>query len=219
MIFDYVESTDPNPPAAGEKRDLARGYIDLDQIKEHEVYVFVTHSHPDHLDPVIYSWQDAVKEITYIFGWAAGSDPSHHYMVGPRAEGRVGKLQVYTINTHHAGVPEVAYLIESDGVWIYHNGDYMAAFQDDFEYLTSFTDQVHAAFLIGWPFPDHQQFQQALLFSDLFAPEVLFASCREGDEEKCGQFADMLADRGIDVPVRYAQQRGEAFEILLPGVE
>lgn len=219
MIFDYVESTDPNPPAAGEVRDLGRGYIDVEEIKEHEAYVFVTHSHPDHYDPVIYEWQETIDEIRYVFGWAAGENPEYHYLVGPRGEAEVGDLRVNTINSHHADVPEVAYLVESEGIWIYHNGDYMATYEEDFEYLKTFSDHVDIAFLIGWPYPDHQQFQQAMLFTELFTPEVIFASCREGDEGRCQQFAEMLADRGVEVSVQYAPSRGQAFEVSLSVTE
>lgn len=213
LVFDYVESTDPNPPAAGEARDLRRGYIDTKEIKDYEVYVFVTHSHPDHYDPVIYEWQDGVDDIVYFFGWEAGDSPEHHYLVGPRAETEAGSVEVYTINTRHADVPEVAFLVKVGGVWIYHSGDYMASYSEDFDFLKTISDHIDIAFLIGWPYPDHQQFQQAILFTELFTPEYLFASCREGDEEKCRQFADLLAESGVDATIQYPARRGDVFEI------
>lgn len=53
----------------------------------------------------------------------AGDDSSHHYLVGPRAELKSGGLEIATINSHHSGVPEVAWLVKVDGIVLYHNGD------------------------------------------------------------------------------------------------
>jgi hypothetical protein len=218
LVFDYVESTDPNLPAAREEQNLQRGYVNTEEIKDYEVFVFVTHSHPDHYDPVILEWKEHVDDITYFFGWQADDDPEHHYLIGPRAHTKSGGLQVFTINSHHAGVPEVAYLVKVDRITIYHNGDYMASFEEDFEYLKTISDHIDIAFVIGWPFINHQQFQQAILLSDLFYPEYLFASCREGDEEKCRQFADLFVEQGVEATVQYSEQRGDEFIISGLGI-
>jgi L-ascorbate metabolism protein UlaG (beta-lactamase superfamily) len=215
LIFDYVESTDPNPPAANEARNLQRGYINTEEVKEYEVYVFVTHSHQDHYDPVILEWENAVDNITYFFGWQAGDNPDHHYLIGPRAHGEFGSLKVFTINSHHAGVPEVAYLVQINGITIYHNGDYMSSYVEDFEYLKTISDQIDIAFVIGWPYIDHQHFQQARFLADMFYPEYLFAICREGDEERCRQFKELLIEYGVDANIGSADRRGEEFVISI----
>lgn len=219
LIFDYVESTDPNPPAAGEARNFQRGYINPEEIDDYQVYVFVTHSHPDHYDPVILEWQDHIDDITYFFGWQAGDDPEHRYMIGPRAHAQSGTLHVFTINSHHAGVPEVAYLVKMDGKTIYHNGDYMSSYVEDFEYLKTISDHIDIAFVIGWPYTNHQHFQQAMLLAEMFHPQHLFAICREGDEEKCRQFAYLLQENGVDAAVQYSEQRGQEFIISRLGTD
>jgi L-ascorbate metabolism protein UlaG (beta-lactamase superfamily) len=213
LIFDYVESTDPSPPENGEMRNLRHGYISTEEIKDYEVYVFVTHSHQDHYDPVILEWQEDVDNIRYFFGWQADDNPEYHYMIGPRAHTQSGSVEVFTINSHHAGVPEVAYLVQINGITIYHNGDYMSSYVEDFEYLQTISDHIDIAFVIGWPYMDHQHFKQAILLADMFYPEYLFASCREGEVEKCRQFADLLVDYGVDALVQYSDQRGNEFVI------
>jgi L-ascorbate metabolism protein UlaG (beta-lactamase superfamily) len=211
LVFDYVERSDLAPLASGEAQDLQRGYIDADELRDFDVYVFVTHSHPDHFDPVILGWQDQIPTIAYFFGWQAGDNPQHHYMIGPRAHTQAGAVEVYTINSHHAGVPEVAYLVKVDGLTIYHNGDYLASYLEDFEYLHTITDHIDIAFVIGWPFVNHQHFQQATLLAELFHPTYMFAINREGDEDKSRQFSELLAEHGVDVTVLYAEHRGDNF--------
>jgi len=124
LIFDYQEERDGRQEKARPgKPSLAAGWIDPQEIKDLKVRVFVSHSHGDHFDPVILKWKEAVPDIAYHFGWKAGDDSSHHYLVGPRAELKSGGLEIATINSHHSGVPEVAWLVKVDGLVIYHNGD------------------------------------------------------------------------------------------------
>jgi hypothetical protein len=134
-------------------------------------------------------------------------------LVGPRAQAQVGALEVFTINSHHSNVPEVAYLIEVDGITIYHNGDYKSSYEQDFAFLQTITDHIDIAFVIGWPFPDDQYFQQALLMAELFDPTYMFAICRPGDEARAQQFAEMLPPLGVESSILYAEQRGSSFTI------
>jgi L-ascorbate metabolism protein UlaG (beta-lactamase superfamily) len=124
LIFDYQERSDGRQPKTRPLRpSLASGWIDPEEIKGLKVRVFVSHSHDDHFDPVIFSWKKTVPDILYYFGWQAADDPSYAYLIGPRAELKSGGLEIATINSHHSGVPEVAWLIKADGLVIYHNGD------------------------------------------------------------------------------------------------
>lgn len=218
LVFDYVGSGDPNPPTSGEARNLRRGYIDPDELSSFEVYVFVTHSHQDHFDRVILEWQDRIDQITYFFGWQAGSNPEHHYMTDPRAQTQSGGVEVYTINSQ-SDVPEVAYLVKVDGITIYHNGDYRGSYLEDFEYLQTITDHIDIAFVIGWPYESHQHFQQAKLLAEMFDPMYMFAICREGDEGKSREFVELLAEHGVETKALYAEHRGESFILSGNGSE
>ena len=124
LIFDYQEARDGQRPKTRPGRPaLANGWIDPLEIKDLKVRVFVSHSHNDHYDPVILTWKEVVPDIAYHFGWKAADDPSYHYLTGPRAELESGGLEIATINSHHSGVPEVAWLVKVDGLVVYHNGD------------------------------------------------------------------------------------------------
>jgi L-ascorbate metabolism protein UlaG (beta-lactamase superfamily) len=218
LVFDYVGAAGPTQPASGEAQHLQRGYIDPYELRSLEVYVFVTHSHQDHFDPGILEWDHQIDQITYFFGWQAGGNPEHHYMIGPRAHTQSGGVEVYTVNSH-SDVPEVAYLVKVDGITIYHNGDYRGSYVEDFEYLHTITDQIDIAFVIGWPYVSHQNFQQAKLLAEMFNPTCMFAICREGDEDKSREFAELLAEHGLETNVLYAEHRGDDFICSTSGVE
>lgn len=124
---------------------------------------------------------------------------------------QAGDVEVYTINSHHAGVPEVAFLVKVDGYTIYHNGHYRAEYVEDYEYLATITDHIDIAFVIGHPFVDHPYFQQAVRLNEVFHPTYMFAINREGEEFKCRQFAELLAEHGIEVNVISGERRGDSF--------
>jgi len=149
LIFDYQEKSDGRQPKTKPAQpSLASGWIDPEEIKGLKVRVFASHSHEDHFDPVIFSWKATVPDILYFFGWKAADDPAHAYLIGPRAELESGGLVIATINSHHSGVPEVAWLIKADGLVIYHNGDCLP---DDpvaaHDYLRTKTAAVDLAFV------------------------------------------------------------------------
>ena len=86
LIFDYQERRDgPQPRTRPAAPGLDRGWVDPAEIARDRVRVFVSHSHDDHFDPVIFAWRKAVPDIAYFFGWKAADDPAYHYLVGPRA--------------------------------------------------------------------------------------------------------------------------------------
>lgn len=149
LIFDYQEERDGRQPKTKPERpSLASGWIDPEEIKGLKVRVFASHSHGDHFDPVIFTWKGTVPDILYYFGWKAADDPAHAYLIGPRAELDSGGLEIATVNSHHSGVPEVAWLIKVDGLVVYHNGDCLP---DDpvaaHEHLLTKTASVDLAFV------------------------------------------------------------------------
>jgi L-ascorbate metabolism protein UlaG (beta-lactamase superfamily) len=149
LIFDYQETySGRQRKTVPARRFLADGWIDPQEIKDLKVRVFVTHAHEDHFDPVIFTWKRAIPDITHYFGWKATDDPSYHSFIGPRAALASDDLVIATINSHHSGVPEVAWLVKVDGLVVYHNGDCQPedpAAEHDF--LKTKTDRIDLAFV------------------------------------------------------------------------
>ena len=124
LIFDYQDQRDGREPKRRPDRpSLANGWIDPIEIRNLKVRVFVSHSHEDHFDRAIFGWRNSIPDIAYYFGWKVSEDPFYNCLVGPRAELKAGDMEIATINSHHSGVPEVAWLVKVDGLVIYHNGD------------------------------------------------------------------------------------------------
>lgn len=112
FIFDYYLDS---PKGCG----LEKGVIDPEEIKDLDVVVFVSHSHPDHYNPRIFSWRKTVGKIRYVLSDDIKTSEDV-IRVAPGQEYDLGDLSVRTLDSTDIGV---AFLIQADSLCIYHAGD------------------------------------------------------------------------------------------------
>jgi len=121
LIFDYFPGGRlPNEPA------LCNGYIDPKEITGMNVMVFVSHEHGDHFAPEIFEWAGTVPNIRYVMGCSAETEVPYD-LVNPRQTADFDGIQVRTIESNDSGV---GFLVEVDGLTIYHAGDHANRLQD-----------------------------------------------------------------------------------------
>jgi L-ascorbate metabolism protein UlaG (beta-lactamase superfamily) len=212
LVFDYVSNlgTPSADPAAGGFDD---GTIEAPDLEGLETFVFASHAHRDHFDRAIMDWAGGGEGVHYFFGWEAGDVAEHHYMVGPNASAEVSGVKVYTVNSVPDGIPEVAYLVEVDGMWIYHNGDHFVRNDEDLDYLAGISSEIDLAFVPGFAAPGAPFFEKGMRFLERFKPRIVFPMHRGGDEEAAQEWAQVLADRGMVLDLRFPQARGDRFDL------
>lgn len=125
LIFDYF------------KGDRVPGYRFGGVLPEYEadtpVFVFASHSHKDHFDMDVLRWTEKYHNIHYIFSKDTKMSPNFlkkHGInpavrdkilyVGPNASYEVEDVKIETYRSTDAGV---AFLVETNGVSLYHAGD------------------------------------------------------------------------------------------------
>ena len=212
LVFDYTpdQGSASSAPNGG---GLGDGVIHLDDLRGKDVIVFTSHAHGDHYNPVILGWEEGTSSIHYVFGWRAGDNPRHHYLEGPRATVEIEGVKVFTVNSSPDGVPEVAFLVEVEGLWIYHNGDHYTSGTDDLDYLTGLTSRVDVAFLPGVARFRDTWVEKEILFVERFNPGVVFPmhlGRREGDAEA---WIRILRENGLDPTVLAPMKRGDRFHL------
>jgi ankyrin repeat protein/L-ascorbate metabolism protein UlaG (beta-lactamase superfamily) len=121
LVFDYF-----SPGRAPEEPSLCNGRIAPEEIAGENVTVFVTHEHGDHYDPAIFEWQENLADVTYVIGCPIEEEHPHVFMEG-RQERKIDGMKVTTIESNDTGV---GYLIEVDGLVIFHAGDHANRHQD-----------------------------------------------------------------------------------------
>ena len=125
LVFDYF------PKEAVETVHFEGRMPELDANKH--IYVFASHSHKDHFSLEVLRWREKYSQISYIFSkdirlgraylLRNGLDPEikkqiHFVSVIEKYE--IGDLVVETLRSTDAGV---AYLVQAEGLSIYHAGD------------------------------------------------------------------------------------------------
>jgi len=212
LVFDYQEKRDGQVPRTRPGRPaLENGWVVAEEVRGQRVRVFTSHSHADHYDPVVLEWRKSVPDIQYYFGWKVGEDSLVHCLEGPRAELESDGLEISTVNSHHSGVPEVAWLVKVDGLVIYHNGDCQVDFKRDHPYLKARADRIDLAFVPRlhedkW----HYGRQNADLFRR-FRPRAVFPMHDSAGAPGYREFERVWRGRIPDLPVFVPERLGERF--------
>lgn len=113
LVFDYWRGEEPNvlPEEAGLKEETLRAY--------RQVVVFVSHSHPDHLDEVIWSWQ-RLGNVTYVVSYELPPACTGLRMRPGDALQLSEKLAVRAYDSTDLGI---SFVVELGGFTIFHAGD------------------------------------------------------------------------------------------------
>ncbi len=117
MIFDYYNNRSENRNA-----DLAGGIFDPRVHSEEEIFVFASHRHGDHFNPVILNWEKQHPKVHYIL---SDDIPFHGksenvLSVSPEKTYTFCGLTIQTLASTDEGV---AFLVKIDDFTIYHAGD------------------------------------------------------------------------------------------------
>jgi L-ascorbate metabolism protein UlaG (beta-lactamase superfamily) len=217
LIFDYVSLS--RTGEASENPSLAEGYIDPSEIKNCNVFVFVSHGHADHFDPAIFEWESSIKNITYIFGWQADKNPKYVYLKDPRMKKTFDSLEVYTINHDFDGIPEVAYLLKVDGLVIYFSGDHGSTgeeinpvFKDNIDYLSQQATDIDMAFISQFGSRAGGEVNNGDLYTiSKLGPRVTLPMHQGGGERFYKKFAQEAKQKGAQTEFICAEKRGDRF--------
>lgn len=114
LIFDCW-----NMKAAQGKKGLAGGAVDPAELVGENVVVFVSHAHGDHYSTGIFKWAGYIPNIRYIVSDDVRA-PKEAYALKPHEAYDIDGIHIRTLRSTDEGV---AFLVEVDGLHIYHAGD------------------------------------------------------------------------------------------------
>jgi L-ascorbate metabolism protein UlaG (beta-lactamase superfamily) len=217
IIFDYVWV--PRSSNMAENPSLADGYLDSAELKDHSVFVFVSHRHGDHFDPKIFEWEKSVENIQYIFGWNAEQNPGYHYLNTPRTKTTINGIEVYNINHEFDGIPEAAFLVKTDGLVIFHSGDHGSTgeelnplFKSNIDFLADRENQIDMAFISQFGSRSGGEVNNGDLYTiEKLEPKVTFPMHQGGGERFYERFAQEAQQKGAKSQVVCAKKQGDRF--------
>jgi len=112
LVFDYWRTS---PKGA----DLEKGVVDPAALREQDVVAFASHSHSDHFNRTILNWREDIPKLRIVL---SDDIPAVEgaLMIGPGETLVQPDLTVRTLASNDQGV---AFIVEVDGLCIYHAGD------------------------------------------------------------------------------------------------
>jgi ankyrin repeat protein/L-ascorbate metabolism protein UlaG (beta-lactamase superfamily) len=212
LVFDYFQPGRP-PDEAG----LCNGHIDPLEIAGEHLTVFVTHEHRDHYDPAIFGWKDNLPDVTYVLGCTVEEDKPH-ILMGPREERMIDGMKVTTIESNDTGV---GYVIEVDGLTIFHAGDHANRQQDfsgpfraEIDYLKDKGVRPDIAFMpiSGCGFGDQVAVRMGVHYAlEILKPLVFLPMHSGGGEYKYSEFIREAKRDFPDIDMRAPKTGGDHF--------
>lgn len=221
LLFDYWENATPTEPC------MANGHITPAELAGQNVEVFVSHEHRDHFDPAIFSWADADLDLTYYFGVRPenlnqenrqGYNGQEYVYTAPRSETTSDGMLIRTIQANDAGV---GFLIEVDGITIYHAGDHAGwregerdGFLAEVDYLDGIDADIDFAFVnvTGCHAGDTLALAEATFYTlEKLAPAIMVPTHGMDREHVYRSFADKVAAQGFETPVLCPKIRGDHY--------
>ena len=154
-------------------------------------------------------------DITYVFGWNANQGLDHIYCDFERQELTLGDMRIRTIVHDFDRIPEAAFLVELDGLRIFHSGDHgngPPPFKEDFvgnlQYIAGIAPEVDLAFIPLWG-------EESFVVKTL-KPKYTFPMHGLDREHQYGEFAVRAKKEKLPTRVIAASAPGDHF-ILTKG--
>ncbi|MCX6835959.1 MAG: ankyrin repeat domain-containing protein, partial [candidate division Zixibacteria bacterium] len=209
LVFDYWRSD-----AVPDEPELANGFIDPREIAGLPVTIFSTHEHADHYDTVIFRWKDQIRDINYVFGHRP-PDRRDYVYVGPEESQDLPGMKVSAIRSTDAGV---GFIVEVDGLTIFHAGDHAAAqpelppaFTSEIDNIAGRWQKIDLAFMpilgcsIGTP--------EGVRAGDIYAlnklhPKLFFPQHAIDAEQVYAAFKRLAVEAGVTDSIVCAEHRG-----------
>ncbi|MBT4333180.1 MAG: hypothetical protein HOD64_07870, partial [Candidatus Cloacimonetes bacterium] len=213
LIVDYWErGTKPEKPC------LANGWIDPEEIKDFNVTVLVSHEHQDHFDPVIWEWRETIPNIRYVLGMEAQGQEDYDF-IQPRTKLKYDNLEITAFESNDSGV---GFVIDVDGVTIFHPGDHANETRDfsgmywpEIEYVKENFSDIDIAMMPirGCGLPDVESVRLGVIRTLKELQPKVFLPMHSGDDGfQYHNFNENLIEEGINnTKLYYPLDKGDRF--------
>ena len=213
LVFDYWrQNRNPDQPS------IANGMINFDEIGDLDVIVLVSHVHRDHYSPEIFTWNDSIPNITYVMGFDPHVPNEEYLVLEPRTITNVHGVEVTTIYSNDTGV---GFLVEADGVTLFHPGDhanrqrdFSGDYLDEIYYLKDLNKPIDIAFMpiSGCNFGDNEAVRLGIHKTfEILEPEIFFPMHSGDYSPNYMEFVEQAYEDGATLSLYYQVFPGDRF--------
>jgi ankyrin repeat protein len=220
LVFDYWANNEAAQPG------MVNGTFSPEEVADKDVYVFASHDHGDHYDPAIHEWAKNVKNIHYIYGfdpnksWVSEKEGYHgpeFTLLEDHATQKINDVKISAIKSTDTGQ---GFLVEADGVSIWHPGDHawFAAedeelFKNEMKFIAGINDHVDIAFLpvVGCPSRwTKENIIEGFFYSiDQLHPKTVYPMHAFQNEHMLKEFAQLAEERKSPANIVCVENKGD----------
>jgi L-ascorbate metabolism protein UlaG (beta-lactamase superfamily) len=206
------------PPEAS----LASGYIIPGELADQNVCVFVSHGHGDHYSETIFEWKETLPGIRYVMGFEPDRIPPEKYFhMPPRSEKDVDGMKISTIRSTDEGV---AFMVQADGLTIFHAGDHAnghdeksTLYKKEIDHLakTGLRPDISFFPITGCGLGDPDSVREGVVYAmKKLHPKLLFPMHGGDATYRYLDFAEAVSREKGDVEIRCALDQGDRFRYM-----
>ncbi|MFH1231336.1 MAG: MBL fold metallo-hydrolase [Planctomycetota bacterium] len=212
LVFDYA-----NQPT-NDDEDTTTEVINPSEINDEDVWIFISHEHQDHFDSNISTWQKDISKIKYIvppgvanFNNYGNSPPfkdavnkKNLVVLEPNKELKIEGINILTIRATDSGV---GFLVEVDGLVIFHAGDHALwdkkiekTYQAEIKKVKDTKKTIDIAFLPLQPnHPNRETIREGALWATKeLAPRVVVPIHLSGKYEEGETFVESVQNQKLN---------------------
>ncbi|MFH1313728.1 MAG: ankyrin repeat domain-containing protein [Candidatus Eisenbacteria bacterium] len=213
LVFDYFDQgNEPSQPA------LCNGNINPVELAGETVTVFASHEHGDHYDPMIFDWRETLPNVTYVLGCEPEDTPAPYEYAAPRTSRTINGMKVSTIESNDTGV---GFIVEVDGLVIFHAGDhanrqrdFSGPYQAEIDHLAAGGMKPDIAFMpvSGCGFGDQEAVKLGVHYAlGTLKPSVFIPMHGGRNSYRYHEFIGDCMDKFTNVQMEAPRNRGDHF--------
>jgi len=216
LIFDYFINPRTSAPLDS---CLASGYIKPEELKDLKVTVFSSHSHQDHYNKDIFTWKETIPDIEYVLCFKPGDTDAAYTFIPIHGEQVVRDMKVSTIKSTDL---DGGYLVEVDGLVIFHPGDHangedalMDSFKEEVDLIAAKKIPVDILFapIRGCGLGQPNQVKLGVEYMVEAIHPSLFVPMHAGEYSvEYKKFADEFASNGHETTTQWVSAKGDHFK-------
>ena len=215
LIFDYFD----NPrERKSDHPCLASGYIDPKGLKGQNITVFSTHGHQDHFNPSLFSWKQDLPEAEYVLCFQPDGVSDEYTYIPVNTQAEVDGMNICVNKSTDL---DGGYLIEVDGLVIFHMGDHANGedglatdFTKEIDLIAAKNKDIDILFgpIRGCGLGTPEQVKRGTYYALEKLHPALFVPMHSGTyTSEYKKFTEQAAQDGITQTMKYVVSKGDRF--------
>ncbi len=219
LVFDYFDDARARKP---DHVCLLSGCIDTAVMKNQHLTVFSTHEHADHFTASIFSLRETNPAANFVFCFNPPGITDEYTYIPVNGEAELDGMVIYVNKSTDSGG---GYLVEVDGLVIFHMGDHangeddlMPAFTREIDLIANQNKSIDILFgpIRGCGLGTPEQVKTGTYYALEKLHPALFVPMHAGNYTyTLKDFTEQAREDGLAQPMRFVISKGDRFHYSL----